>query len=55
MGTHNICFLREIREINVKFQASKSWLNRIVGQVEFNHLLVRGQVIKFNNFTTLHV
>ena len=50
VSTHNICFLREIRK-NVNFRASKS----CVGQkkkkkkVDFDHLLVCGQVIKFDN------
>ena len=48
MSTHNKGFLREIRK-NVNFQASKS----CVGQVDFDHLLVRGQVIKFDNSSPL--
>ena len=34
---------------NVNFWASKSF----IGQIDFDHLLVHGQVIKFDNSTTL--
>ena len=48
MITHNICFLWEIRK--KKYQASKSWLDKW----NFDHLLVHGQVITFDNATTLY-
>ena len=48
MSTQKICFLKEIRK-NDNFRASKS----LVGQVDFDHLLIRGQVIKLDNSSPL--
>ena len=48
MSTHSICFLREIKK---KCQFSGKYI--LVGQVDFDHLLVHGQVIKFDNSTSL--
>ena len=47
MSTHNICFLREIRKMTI---FGKVNLGR---QADFDHLLVRGQVIKFGNSSSL--
>ena len=44
MSTHNVCFLEEIRK-ECQFSGKKI----LVGQVDFDHLLVRGQVIMFDN------
>ena len=42
MSTHNICFLREVRnKWNVSFRANKSWLDKWILTMGF----VRGQVI----------
>ena len=48
MNTPNICFLQEISKMSIFSQVI------LVGQVDFYHLLVPGQVIKFDNSTTLH-
>ena len=42
MSTHNICFPREIKK-NASFR---------VGEVDFDRVFVRRQVIKFENSTT---
>ena len=47
MSSHNIYFLWEIRKMSI------FWASKLVGQVDFDHLLVRGQVIKFNNSTPM--
>ena len=49
MSTHNICFLREIRK-KCQFPGKKI----LVGQVDFDHLLVHGQVIKLDNSSPLY-
>ena len=43
MSTRNIWFLREIRKCRFSVKLI------LVGQMDFDHLLVRGQVIKFDN------
>ena len=48
MSTHNICFLQEIRKkISIFGQVN------LVGQMAFDHLLVRGRVMKFDISTAL--
>ena len=47
MSTHNICFLRNKK--NVHFWASKSWFE----QVDIDHLPDSGKVKKIDHSTTL--
>ena len=47
MGTHNVFSLRNKK--NVYFLASESWLDKLI----LTLYLPNGQVIKYDNFTTL--
>ena len=49
MSNHNIRFLREIRKMSIFGKVNLG----LTSEVNFDHFLIRGQVIKFDNSTTL--